>query len=296
PPALAEVLAAAMAKDPDRRPGTAADLGRRLQEVQSSAGVPVTDLRLAPPGGDERRGPDSRTGPSPPPAGPAPGTSSRTGAVARTMSAGTTARDDRAPAPPGADPSPTRSLRRPPAGDPTPTVRGVLPGASSDDDTAGDPDPGDAAEPATPDRRWNVWAPVLALTGVAAVLSWVGVWFTDSSPCCSGFSRGDFERLPDLALLGVVLAAVGGVLTALRREVPWWGRLGVAVITLLVVAAWLHVLWEFDDRVLPFYEPDDGEAIGWGAWVSALIPLTAAPGLVLLALDVRRPRSPGSPR
>ena len=211
-----------------------------------------------------------------------------------------TAGRDRAPA----DPSPTRSLRRPPAGDPTPTVRAPRSAPPADDDgealpagtpTRG-PDPCSTTPPATPDRRWNVWAPVLALTGVAAVLSWVGVWFTDSSPCCSGFSRGDFERLPDLALLGVVLAAVGGVLTALRREVPWWGRLGVAVITLLVVAAWLHVLWEFDDRVLPFYEPDDGEAIGWGAWVSALIPLTAAPGLVLLALDVRRPRSPGSPR
>ncbi len=46
PAGLAEAIEAAMAKDPDDRPQTLADFGRRLQDVQRAAGQPVTDMVL----------------------------------------------------------------------------------------------------------------------------------------------------------------------------------------------------------------------------------------------------------
>ena len=47
PPALAEVIDRAMAKDPAQRYGTAAELGQALRGVQQALGVPVTPLPVA---------------------------------------------------------------------------------------------------------------------------------------------------------------------------------------------------------------------------------------------------------
>jgi YVTN family beta-propeller protein len=47
PDAVCRVVERAMAKDPDRRQGSAAELGRQLQEVQRRAGLPVAEMALA---------------------------------------------------------------------------------------------------------------------------------------------------------------------------------------------------------------------------------------------------------
>jgi serine/threonine protein kinase len=46
PDAVCRVVEQAMAKDPGRRPSSAADFGRQLPEVQRRAGLPVTDMAL----------------------------------------------------------------------------------------------------------------------------------------------------------------------------------------------------------------------------------------------------------
>lgn len=48
PPALADAVQRGLSKDPGARFGAVADFGRALQEVQRAAGVPITELRLAP--------------------------------------------------------------------------------------------------------------------------------------------------------------------------------------------------------------------------------------------------------
>lgn len=47
PPALADLLAGAMAKDPAERPPSAEVFGRTLQQIQRDNGLPVTELRLS---------------------------------------------------------------------------------------------------------------------------------------------------------------------------------------------------------------------------------------------------------
>jgi len=51
PDSVAVVIEAAMAKDPAARPQAPAELGRALQRVQQTLGLPVTELRLDPRGG-----------------------------------------------------------------------------------------------------------------------------------------------------------------------------------------------------------------------------------------------------
>lgn len=52
PDAVAVVVEAAMAKDPDARPQAPAEVGRALQQAQQTLGLPVTELRLDPRGGE----------------------------------------------------------------------------------------------------------------------------------------------------------------------------------------------------------------------------------------------------
>lgn len=262
PAALSALLADAMAKDPTARPQTAAELGRRLQEVQSANGLAVTTLRLAPGRGDQGGVPPTATSGDAPVTAPDPAPTVVAPSIARV------AAPDAEPRPHGGDPDATIVVAR----------------------HAAEPQGPAAVDPPPSRRRWNLWAVALAGTGVSAVLAWWGIWFTDSSPCCSGIGRGDFDHLADLARLGLGLGIVAVAFS--RRRAPMWARILAGLLAVGVLVAWWSVVSEFRDDVLPFYEPDDGERIGWGAWVSALVPLTVLPGLVLLGLDIRRSRSP----
>lgn len=81
PDAVCRVVEQAMAKDPQQRPASAAELGRRLQDVQRGAGLPVTEMAVALPA---TPGP----GPAPVQAGEEDGeeTAPATGVVAETVS------------------------------------------------------------------------------------------------------------------------------------------------------------------------------------------------------------------
>ncbi|MEU1719429.1 protein kinase [Nonomuraea sp. NPDC005692] len=72
PPAVFGTVLHAMSKQPERRPGSARELARRLQEVQAELGLSVTDLV----GQDPGPGPATSTVPRRPQAPPHPGDSS----------------------------------------------------------------------------------------------------------------------------------------------------------------------------------------------------------------------------
>ncbi|MEM9463990.1 MAG: serine/threonine-protein kinase [Actinomycetota bacterium] len=99
PPGLDRLLREAMAKDPDRRPATAADFARRMQLIQAEMGLPETPFVVSPA--------QATTAAAPTPTEPGPGE-----AQARTVTVARTQPDGRPEPGPPVDDTPPETIAR----------------------------------------------------------------------------------------------------------------------------------------------------------------------------------------